>query len=99
MPERVNQVPEATPEQIVNAAADAPATAEDAWAANVKEYGQYVAAEPIHFGSALGYNVGDAVPADNVARHKYLEAGKVVKVGTKAHQDLRASLGLPPLEA
>ena len=93
----VNQVPESSPEQVATAAATAPATAEDAMAANRKEYGQYVAAEAIHFGTALAYNAGDAVPADNVTRHKYLETGQVVKVGSKAHQDLRESLGLPPL--
>jgi len=95
----VNQVPESTPEKVAAAAANAPATAEDAHAANVKEYGQYVAAEPIYFGAALGYNKGDAVPADNVARHNYVESGQVVKVGSKAHKDLRESLGLPPLES
>jgi ApbE superfamily uncharacterized protein (UPF0280 family) len=92
-------VPESTPAQIAAAAANAPATAEDAIEANRKEYGQYVAAEPIYFGTALAYNPGDAVPADNVARHKYLDDGKVVKVGTKAHKELREALGLPPLES
>ena len=95
----VNQVAEASPQDIVAAKADAPATAEDARAANVKEYSQFVAAEPIFFGAALGYNKGDQIPADNVRRHKYLESGQVVKVGSKAHQELRASLGLPPLES
>lgn len=99
MPERVTEVPEATPQEIASAAANAPATAEDALAANRKEYGQYVAAKPISFGTALAYNKGDAVPADNVARHGYLESGQVVKVGTKAHRELRESLGLPPLDA
>jgi hypothetical protein len=99
MPERVSNVPESTPEQIAAAAANSPATAEDAIAANRKEYGQYVAAKPISFGTALAFNKGDAVPADNVARHGYLETGDVVKVGTKAHKDLRESLGLPPLDA
>jgi hypothetical protein len=92
-------VPESTPEQIAAAAANAPATAEDAIEANRKEYGQYVASQPIMFGTALGYNKGDAVPADNVQRHGWLDAGKVVKVGTKAHKELRESMGLPPLES
>lgn len=92
-------VPESTPEQVAAAAANAPATAEDAIEANRKEYSQYVAAEPISFGTALAYNKGDAVPADNVRRHKYLDDGKVVKVGSKAHADLRQSMGLPPLES
>lgn len=97
MAERVNQVAESAPQEIAVAKANRPATAEDAIAANVKEYGQYVALEPIHFGAALGYNPGDAVPADNVARHGFLESGQVAKVGSKAHNDLRESLGLPPL--
>jgi hypothetical protein len=92
-------VPESTPEQVAAAAAKAPATAEDAVEANRKEYGQYVAAEPIFFGTALAYNRGDAVPADNVARHKYLDDSKVVKVGSKAHKELREAMGLPPLES
>lgn len=92
-------VPESTPEQVAAAAANAPATAEDAIEANRKEYSQFVASKDIKFGTALAFNKGDAVPADNVARHKYLEDGKVVKVGTKAHKELRESMGLPPLES
>lgn len=92
-------VAQSTPQQIAAAAASAPATAEDALEANRKEYGQYVAAEQIYVGTALGYNVGDAVPADNVERHGYLTDGKVVKTGSKAHKDLRESMGLPPLES
>lgn len=62
------------------------------------EYGQYVAAQAIHFGTALAYNPGDAIPASNVERWKYLETGQAIKVGSKAHKDLRENLGLPPLE-
>lgn len=92
-------VPESTPAELAAAAANAPATAEEALEANRKEYSQYVAAEPIYFGTALGYNKGDAVPAGNVEQHGYLADGKVVKVGTKAHKELRESMGLPPLES
>lgn len=99
MAERVTQVPESSPQDVAAAKANKPQTAEEAIAANLKEYSQFVAAEPIHFGAALGYNPGDAVPADNVKRHGYLESGQVVKVGSKAHADLRESLGLTPLES
>jgi hypothetical protein len=92
-------VTESTPAEVAAAAATAPATAEDAIEANRKEYGQYVAAEAIYFGTALGYNAGDAVPVSNVERHGYLTDGRVVKVGTKAHKELRESMGLPPLES
>lgn len=70
-----------------------PATAEDFNAATRKEYGQYVAKEQIFHGYVLAYNAGDPVPASNVALYKYDEAGTVVKVGTKAHQELMTGLG------
>ena len=60
-----------------------------------KEYGLYVANQQIHVGTALAYNPGDAVPIDNAERLGYVEAGVVVKVGTKAHKDLMESLGRP----
>ena len=94
----VREVPESTPEQVAAARAAAPATAEDAVEAQRKEYGHWVAAQAIHFGTALGYNPGDAVGAAVVKERKWDETGQVVKVGSKAHKDLRASLGLPPLE-
>lgn len=49
-------------------------------AAQVAEYGQWVAVQPIRHGSALAYLPGDPVPASNVARHKYDEVGLVEKV-------------------
>lgn len=64
-----------------------------------REYGQWVAASPIHFGTALAYNPGDQIPVSNVERYKYDATGQAVKVGSKAHKDLRESLGLPPLES
>lgn len=63
-----------------------------------REYSQYVAAQSIHFGTALAYNPGDQIPAANVERWKYLETGQAVKVGSKEHKALRENLGLPPLE-
>lgn len=96
----VKEVPEATPEQVAAAVAGRPATAEDAVAATRKEYGTWVAAEQIHFGSALGYNPGDAVGQSVVEAYGFAEGDspRVVKVGSAAHKRLRAALGLPPLE-
>lgn len=91
-------IPEATPEQAAAAAAGRPATAEDAQEATRKEYGQWVASQPIYIGTALGYNPGDAVGAAVVEERKWSEAGLVVKRGSKAHNDLRVAQGLPPLE-
>lgn len=53
------------------------------------EYGQFVAIEPIDFGNARAYNVGDPVPASNVAAYGYLERGVVAKVGTKAAENVQ----------
>lgn len=53
-------------------------------AAQVKEYGTYVAVQPINYGVVRVYNVGDPVPVSNVERHGYLEQGLVAKVTTKA---------------
>ena len=91
-------VPEATPEQVAAARAAAPATAEDAIEATRKEYGIWVAATEIRLGYALIHNPGDPVPVSNVEHYGWAAEGRVVKVGTKAHKELRARLGLPPLE-
>lgn len=48
-----------------------------------KEYGAYVALQPIDHDGVRAYNTGDPVPVSNVELHGYLEAGKVAKVGTK----------------
>lgn len=53
-------------------------------AAVAQEYGQFVAIAPIDFDNARAYNVGDPVPAGNVARYKYDQRGLVAKTGTKA---------------
>lgn len=86
-----------TPDPVVTEAITAELS--DHIEAQRREYGQYVAAQPIHFGTALAYNPGDQIPASNVERWKYLETGQAVKVGSKAHKDLRENLGLPPLES
>lgn len=72
-----------------------PITAElaDFIALQKKEYGLYVANQQIFAGNALAYNPGDAVPVENAERLEYVEQGLVVKVGTKEHKDLLASLG------
>ena len=58
-----------------------------------KEYGMYVASQQIVHGTALAYNPGDAIPIENCERLKYVEQGLAVKVGTKEHKELLASLG------
>jgi hypothetical protein len=77
------------------AEATSPITAElsDFIARQREEYGKYVAVKQIFAGNALAYNPGDAVPVENCERLGYVEAGLVVKVGTKAHADLLESLG------
>lgn len=91
-------VEEANAEQVAASARARPATAVDALEATRKEYGTWVAAEPIYAGTALAYNAGDAVGLEVVELYGFADQGRVVKVGTKAHKELRASLGLPPLE-
>ena len=59
--------------------------------AQAAEYGAYVAADDIMVGGALAYRAGDPVPVSNVERHKYLEAGMVVKTGTKAADAVSAT--------
>jgi hypothetical protein len=94
------KVVEANAEQATTAAAAPAATGDDPREANLREYGQYVASGPIHFGTALGYNAGDAVAADVVDANGWYggDDPRVVKVGTKAHAKLREDLGLPALE-
>jgi hypothetical protein len=52
------------------------------------EYGVYVAGEQILFNGVIAYNAGDPVPISNVKRHKYDEQGLVLKINSKAGQDL-----------
>jgi hypothetical protein len=83
------------PTEVAEVTSPMTAELQDQIAAQRKEYGQYVAAHQIFVGTALAYNPGDAVPISNAERLGYVEAGAVVKVGTKAHKDLMESLGLP----
>jgi hypothetical protein len=78
------------------AEATSPITAElaDHIEAQRKEYGQWVAKEQIFApNGALAYNPGDAVPADNAKRLGYIDAGQVVKNGSKEHKELLVELG------
>lgn len=83
------------PAEPVVAEQVSPITAElaDQIALQKREYGMYVAATQIHVGTALAYNPGDAIPIDNCERLGYMEQGLAVKVGTKEHKELLASLG------
>lgn len=83
------------PEVPTVAEVTSPITAElsDFIARQKKEYGMYVASQQIYSGLALAYNPGDAIPIENCERLGYLEEGLAVKVGTKEHRDLLASLG------
>lgn len=53
---------------------------------------QYLALGPINVEGALAYGKGDLVPAANVAKHGYLVAGLVGKVGNKAAATVQAEL-------
>lgn len=48
-----------------------------------KDYSQYVATETIYYDGAVAYQAGDPVPASNVERHGYDEAGVVKRVDSK----------------
>jgi hypothetical protein len=62
-----------------------PTTAEDARAAQEKEYSQFVAKETIFIGGARAFNVGDPVPASHVA-NGVVDGEQVEKTSTKAGQ-------------
>lgn len=83
------------PEVATVAEAVSPITAELTDQINLqkKEYGMYVAADKIFAGTALAYNKGDCIPIENCERLGYMEQGLAVKVGTKEHKELLASLG------
>jgi hypothetical protein len=51
--------------------------------AQVKEYGTWVATQPIYAGNALAYDVGHPVPVSNVERHGYDADGLVAKRTSK----------------
>lgn len=63
----------------------APAEVDALIAAQQKEYGQYVAVQPIDIGTARAFNVGDAVPTSHVERG-VVSAESVAKTSTKAAQ-------------
>lgn len=50
-----------------------------------KEYGQFVAVQPIFVGNARAFNIGDAVPASHVSRG-VVPSDAVAKTSTKAAQ-------------
>lgn len=62
-----------------------PETAEDLRAAQVEEWGQYVATGPIDIGGVRAFNTGDPVPADHVKRG-VVDKAQVAKTNTKAAQ-------------
>jgi hypothetical protein len=47
------------------------------YAAQVREWSKWEAREDIHAGAALAYAAGHPVPAANVERHGYAQAGRV----------------------
>ena len=60
-----------------------PATAEELREAQAKEYGTFVAVEPINIGGARAFNVGDPVPAGHVDSG-VVPQDKVAKTSTQA---------------
>lgn len=56
---------------------------EERRAAQMKEYGLWVAVQPIDHGTARAYNIGDPVPISNVERHGYDADGLVAKRSSK----------------
>lgn len=77
---------EAKPQIAETTAEDAVAvrTAEQRREAVQKEYGEFIAVEPIDHDGARAYNVGDPVPAANVERWDYLGRKLVARQATKA---------------
>lgn len=49
-------------------------------ASQAKEYGTFVATQPIDAGGVRAYNEGDPVPVSNVERHGYERLGWVKRV-------------------
>lgn len=70
---------------------------EDLRKAQQKEYGTYVAVEPIDYEGVRAYNVGDPVPVSNVEKHGYLESNSVKKV--EAEPAKEASPATPSKDA
>ena len=57
-------------------------------AAQVKEWGEYVATGDILVGGVLAARKGDAIPISNVEKHRYDEQGLVVKRNSKAGREI-----------
>jgi len=64
-------------------------------AAQQREYGTYVANQPIPAGNVLAYNVGHQVPISNVVRHGYFLAGLVDLVEGAEHDPEVAARQVP----
>lgn len=62
--------------------ADIPEALQDAVAAQLQEYGQFVATQRIHVGLAMAYDVGHPVPVSNVERFGYEAQGVVTRVAS-----------------
>lgn len=62
---------------------DEPQTLEQHMAALSKEYGQYVATEPIHIDGVLAFTPGHQVPVSHVERG-LVSKEQVAKAGSKA---------------
>ena len=87
-------MPEAQQDKMANAdplvgvaetlSEDAPRTAEEHRKAINDEYGEFVAIAAITHDGARAYNIGDAVPRENVERWDYLGLGLVARRTTKA---------------
>lgn len=63
----------------------APEAVQQLLADQAREYGAYVAVQPIDIGGARAFNVGDAVPASHVTRG-VVSSESVAKTSTKAAQ-------------
>lgn len=61
-----------------------PVAAVDHIKALEKEYGTWVATQPIPMGNVLAFAVGAQVPASHVERYQLDKQGLVAKAGTKA---------------
>lgn len=60
--------------------------------AQIDEWSEWVAVQPIDYGGVRALNIGDAVPKANVEKYKYDELGWVAKRSTKAGKAAVASV-------
>jgi hypothetical protein len=75
--------------------AEIPEGVRDLRAEKLEEYGQFVATQQIHVGTALAYDEGHPVPVSNVQRFGYEDQGVVKRVASPAN----ARLGLTDEQA